>query len=75
MNKVIKSLYEQWCDTHKDTPEYNRAYSVLCVNDESITIKQENYNSDVLCECVNAESEQAFYAGFRTAVQLLTDCM
>lgn len=71
MNKVLESLYEQWCDTHKDTPEYDRAYKALCEN-KNITPKQANYNADVLGVCVDAESKQAFNAGFQTAVQLLT---
>ncbi|MDE5754218.1 MAG: hypothetical protein K2H89_06740 [Oscillospiraceae bacterium] len=70
MNKILNSLYEQWCETQKDTPEYDMAYNVLCEN-ENITPEQAKCNDDVLTECVNAESRKAFCAGFQTAVQLL----
>ena len=70
MNKILNSLYEQWCDTRQDTPEYDLAYNVLCEN-ENITPEQAKYNDDVLCECVYAESQKSFCAGFQTAVQLL----
>ena len=75
MNQVLKSLYEQWCDTHKDTPEYDFACDVLCKSSENITLEQENYNFDILTDCMRAESEQAFCAGFRAAVQLLVNSL
>lgn len=71
MNKPLKTLYEQWSETSKDTPEYTYAVRFFC-DDKKITIEQSNVNNDILVDCVLAESKMAFYAGFQTAVQLLT---
>lgn len=71
MNKPLKTLYEQWCKTHKDTPEYDHAYDVFCEPSENIALEQANENGYLLAECVIAESEQAFCAGFQTAVQIM----
>ena len=73
MNKILKSLYEQGSDTHLNTPKCSNAVAVFYVrNDaEKLVLKQVDRHCDALAECVNAESEQAFCAGFQTAVQLL----
>lgn len=71
MNKIIEPLFLEWIETHKDTPEYDRVADVFCEPNENITLKQANDNFDLLVACVFAESEQAFCAGFKTAVQLL----
>lgn len=73
MNKILKSLYEQWEETHLNTPEYTNAVAVFYVrnDNEHIILKQVDYHCAILSKCVNAEAEKAFCAGFQTAVQLL----
>ncbi|MDE7122016.1 MAG: hypothetical protein K2O42_07645 [Oscillospiraceae bacterium] len=75
MNKIFKAFYQQWSQTKKDTPEYLQALAVFCEDGKNIKSKQENSNCDIFFDCVFAESEQAFCAGFQTAVQFLADCM
>ena len=65
MNEKLKALFEQWSTKHDSTPEYDHAWNVFCESDES------NESGKYLLDCVFAESEQAFAAGFQTAVQLL----
>lgn len=75
MNKIFKTFYQQWSQTKKDTPEYLHAIDVFCEDGKNITPEQENINRDIFFDCVFAESEQAFCAGFQTAVRFLADCM
>ena len=64
MNEKLKALFEQWSAKHDNTPEYDHAWKKLCDHDE-------DESGRYFLDCVFAESEQAFAAGFRTAVQLL----
>ena len=65
MSEKLKPLFEQWQTTRECTQEYNHAWEFFCENDES------NESGKYLLDCICAESEQAFTAGFQTAVQLL----
>lgn len=71
MNPIIQTLFLNWSETRKDTPEYDRFSDTICEPNEAITPEQADTNYDLLSECVQAESEQAFTAGFQMAVQLL----
>lgn len=64
MNEKLKPLFEQWQINHDSTPEYDHAWKKFCDDDE-------DQNGRYFLDCVHAESEQAFTAGFQTAVQLL----
>ena len=75
MNKIFKAFYQQWSQTKKDTPEYLHALAIFCEDGKNITPDQENSNLDIFFDCVFAETEQAFCAGFQTAVRFLADCM
>lgn len=62
MNEKLKALFEQWNIKHDGTPEFELACQTFCKDDKK---------TEVLFNGMAAESEQAFAAGFRTAVQLL----
>ncbi|MDE6776705.1 MAG: hypothetical protein K2J25_02105 [Oscillospiraceae bacterium] len=64
MNEKLKALFEQWNTKHDGTPEYDHAWKILCDDGE-------DERGKYFLDCVFAESEQAFAAGFQTAVQLL----
>lgn len=51
-----------------DTAECRKAIDVLC---ESLTITEHNKKAELLIDAVDAECEQAFTAGFNTALTLM----
>lgn len=68
MNKILDSLFNQWEENSMNTKEVKTAFSVLC---EGKDIAEHNERVDVLGMAISEESRVAFYAGFKTAVQLL----
>lgn len=67
MNKILRPLFLQWLDNHEDTPEKVKFYKEFVEISPCESYALEN----AFTSAVSDESEEAFCAGFRTAVQLL----
>lgn len=65
MNNILKLLYFDYAKKQTASIEFERCYSKILKTED----KDEVY--DLLANVCDAEEEKAFYAGFRTAVQLL----
>ncbi|MDE5736965.1 MAG: hypothetical protein K2H93_01215 [Oscillospiraceae bacterium] len=60
MHKLLEILYEDWHYSKRDSEEVCAVSSML---DES--------KSGIVLDCITAETQRAFQAGFQIAVQLL----
>ena len=67
MNKILRPLFLQWRDKHTDTPETIKFYEKFV----ETSATESHAIDDAFASAVFDESEEAFEAGFKTAVQLL----
>ena len=67
MNQILRPLFLQWKENHADTPETEKFYNKFVEASPSINYEIESSFSSAVFD----ESEEAFEAGFKTAVQLL----
>lgn len=67
MTNAMELLYIKWRENHNDTPETDKFCKIFC----EIPLDEKVKIEDAFFSAVFDESEEAFNAGFRTAVQLL----
>ena len=70
MNGILEAVYNHWAENSHDSYEINQIYEML-VKPVKGDVKKENELYFVYAEAVGKEQQNAFYAGFYSAVELL----
>lgn len=69
-DKTMKLLFEKYLNDTEDTKATDELYERLCCTDSETS---NDYSSELIETAVYEERENAFYAGFRAALNAVLD--